>query len=143
MVGVVNRRFATLNILDIDYMHYKGDFFQARTQKEELLKTCLQLNCLTQKTYSAYHKAHQRYEWRSDPAHSYHRQKSKKALSMPTRVATNSKSPTKDIKSEQKNVERRTSQGTRSHKVERRAKGTSPEHEEFRELSTHKLDIFK
>ena len=53
---MLNRRFNTLNCLDLDYNSFKTCFFQSKTQKKELYQECMQRNAITWKYIHSYSK---------------------------------------------------------------------------------------
>ena len=55
-MNVLNRRFNTLNCLDLDYHSFKTCFFQSKTQKKELYQECMQRNAITWKYIHSYSK---------------------------------------------------------------------------------------
>ena len=55
-MNVLNRRFNTLNCLDLDYNSFKTCFFQSKTQKKELYQECMQRNAITWKYIHSYSK---------------------------------------------------------------------------------------
>jgi hypothetical protein len=44
MIVGLNRRFATVSCLDVDYASFKSLFFQSRTQTNELFEEILERN---------------------------------------------------------------------------------------------------
>ena len=62
VVATINRRYATLNCIDLDYNTFKSYCFQSRTHQEELRKDLTQRNTIPFKTINNYTKKFKKYK---------------------------------------------------------------------------------